>query len=330
MIDVNVIIAALEIVVGLGLLTKAADIFVDGSVQLASASKVSPIVVGAVVVGFGTSAPELLVSGIAAAQGNLELGIGNVVGSNVANISLVLATAALIVPILVTRPVLNREAPIALLSVMLFAFLTIGGLERWEGILLLVVLAGVLSWIIFGGHEESIQVLPVDENATFGKSLIKALCGMAGTVAGAQLVLWGAESTAAAFGLREGFIGYTLLAVGTSLPELVTTVTAARKRETELILGNLLGSNIFNSLAVGGIIAIIGPGEIEDVLLRSYGMVTMVLVATLAWIFMVARKRVSKIEAVILLVIYVLALLVLSDFAIGNRLRQMIAMLLHW
>ena len=230
MIDADAIIAAIEIVVGLGLLTKAADIFVDGSVQLASASKVSPVVVGAVVVGFGTSTPELLVSGIAAAQGNLDLGVGNVVGSNVANISLVLATAALIVPILVTRPVLNREAPVSLLSVLLFAFLTIGGLEVWEGVLLLLVLTGVLCWIIFGGHEESVQVLPVDENATFGKSLIKALCGLVGTVAGAQLVLWGAEATAARFGLSEGFIGYTLVAVGTSLPELVTTITAAQTR----------------------------------------------------------------------------------------------------
>jgi cation:H+ antiporter len=329
LIDADIIIAALEIIVGLCLLTKAADIFVDGSVQLASASNVSPVVVGVVVVGFGTSTPELLVSGIAAAQGNLALGVGNVVGSNVANISLVLATAALFVPILVTRPVLNREAPVALLSVLLFAFLTLGGLDRWEGVLLLVALAGVLGWIIFGGHEESVQVLSVDENATFGGSLIKSLCGLAGTVAGAELVLWGAEAAAAKLGLSEGFIGYTLVAVGTSLPELVTTINAARKRETELILGNLLGSNIFNSLAVGGIIAIIGPGVIEDVLLRSYGIVVMVLVATLAWIFMVARKRVSKIEAVILLVIYVLAILVLSELSIGTWMRHLIDLLLH-
>ena len=329
MIDSDLIIAAVEIIVGLGLLTKAADIFVDGSVQLASASKVSPVVVGAVVVGFGTSLPELLVSGIAAAQGNLALSVGNVVGSNVANISLVLATAALIVPILVTRPVLNREAPVSLLSVLLFAFLSIGGLEIWEGVLLLVVLAGVLSWIVFGGNEESVQDLPVDENATFGKSLIKALAGLVGTVAGAELMLWGAEATAERFGLSEGFIGYTLVAVGTSLPELATTITAARKHETELILGNLLGSNIFNSLAVGGVIAIIGTGQINDVLLRSYGMIVMVLVATLAWIFMVVRKRVSKIEAVILLIIYVIALLVLSDLEIGAWMRHLINVMLH-
>ena len=327
--DPDLIIAFVEVVVGLILLTKAADVFVDGAVQLASAANVSPVVVGAVVVGFGTSAPELLVSGIAAAKGNIDLGVGNVVGSNVANISLVLATAALIVPILVTRSVLSREAPVSLMMVVLFAYCTIGGLEFWEGILLLIALVAVMSWIIFGAHDESVEKLVVDENATFGKSLIRVLLGLVGTVAGAQLVLWGAEATADAFGWTNGFVGYTLVAIGTSLPELVTVITAARKGETELILGNLMGSNIFNSLAVGGAIAVISPGVIEDVLMRSYGVVAMIIVATLAWIFMVARRRVSKIEAAILLVIYIIAILLLSDLEIGESMRRVIEMLRH-
>ncbi len=320
----STLVAAIEVAIGLILLTKAADLFVDGAVNVASAARISPVVVGAVVVGFGTSAPELLVSGIAAINDDVDLGVGNVVGSNVANLSLVLAAAALVVPILVTRSVLAREAPLSLLAVALFAYFTIGGFAIWEGILLLVALVATLSWIVLGGHEESVEEFEIDETVTLGSSMVRTLIGLVGTLAGAQLMVWGASGIAETYGLSGGFIGFTLVAVGTSLPELVTAITAARRGETELILGNLLGSNMFNSLAVGGVIAVLGAGPISDELMRTYGIVIMVLVAVTAWVFMVALKRVSKQEAILLLVGYGFAILLLSDLDAGESIRDAI------
>lgn len=315
-------VAILEVLIGLVLLTKAADVFVDGAVGWASSTNISPVVVGAVVVGFGTSAPELLVSGIAAVNGDVALGVGNVVGSNVANLSLVLGAAALIVPILVTRSVLAREAPLSLLGVLIFAYFTIDGFARWEGIVMLLLLVAALSWIIFGSSADSVQEFDVDDSLTLRMSVLMTSGGLVGTLAGAQLVVWGASAIADRFGLSGGFIGFTLVAIGTSLPELVTAIAAARKGETELILGNLLGSNLFNSLAVGGLIAVVGAGPIGDGLLERYGVTLMVVVAVLAWVFMVGRKQVSHVEAVILLSVYAAAILLLSDSGMAESVRE--------
>ena len=320
----SVAVAFIEVALGLVLLTKAADLFVDGAVSIAGAVQISPVVVGAVIVGFGTSAPELLVSGLAAVNGDVDLGVGNVVGSNVANLSLVLAAAALVVPLLVTKSVIVREAPISLLSVLLFAFFTIGGFEIWEGVIMLVALTGVLTWIVLGGHEDSVEELVFDKDAGLMHSVGLTAGGLIGTLAGAQLMVWGAIAIAAEFGLSGGFVGFTLIAIGTSLPELVTAFAAARKGETELILGNLLGSNVFNSLAVGGVIALLGSGGDSDGLTYRYGVPIMVAVSTLAWIFMVVRKRVSKAEAGILLTVYAFAILLISETSLGEAMRDII------
>lgn len=318
------LVAIIEVLIGLVLLTKAADVFVDGAVAIAGAAKISPVVVGAVIVGFGTSAPELLVSGLAAFNDDVDLGVGNVVGSNVANLSLVLGAAALVVPLLVTRAVIVKEAPISLLAVLMFAYFTVGGFEVWEGIVMLLTLCVVLAWIVLGGHEESVEVLVYDHDQSVTKSVLETTGGLLGTLLGAQLMVWGALAIADELGVTGGFVGFTLVAVGTSLPELVTAITAARKGETELILGNLLGSNVFNSLAVGGVIAIIGAGPINDPLMREYGVLLMVTISTLAWVFMVARKRVSKLEGSILLAAYAIAILVISETEAGSAIRDVI------
>lgn len=292
-------VALLEVLVGLYLLTKAADRFVEGAVSVAAALRVSPIVIGAVIVGFGTSAPELLVSGIAANGGRLDVAVGNVVGSNMANLTLVLGAAALFVPLLVSRPILAREAPLSVAAVLAFAVCTIGGLARYEGVLLLVALALALGWIISGGLNTE-DVVP-DSPGGAGPAMLRTVGGLVGTVVGAQLLVWGAVAIAESLGISGGLVGVTLVAIGTSLPELVTAVVAARKGETELILGNLLGSNLFNSLAVGGVIALLGAGPIVDRSLAVVGVGGMSLIAVAAWSFMVVRKRVSKPEAVALL-----------------------------
>lgn len=315
----TLLVALIEVVVGIALLTRAADTFVDGAVGLAHAARVSPVLVGAVIVGFGTSAPELLVSGIAALEGDLALGVGNIVGSNVANLSLVLGAAAMIVPLLVSRSILIREAPLSLLAVLMFAYFTTrGGLRRWEGVVMLVALVGALGWVIVGGmgtEPEFPRRRVFGLGGTVLSHSVETVVGLIGTIAGAQVLVWGARAVAERVGLSGGFIGFTLVAVGTSLPELVTAVAAARKRQTELILGNLLGSNIFNSLAVGGVIALVGPGPIDDPGLRSIGVVVMVLVALAAWFAMATLRRVHKLEAAVLLAGWTVAVVLLARTA---------------
>jgi cation:H+ antiporter len=312
-------LALIEVLVGVALLGWAADEFVDGAADMARAARVSPVVVGAVIVGFGTSAPELLVSGIAAINGDLDLGVGNIVGSNVANLTLVLGSAALIIPLLVTRAVLVREAPLSLISVLLFAYLTTGGLERWEGAVLLVALVASLSWIIVAGFGSGRLAGPAEgapkPQAPLMGDAVRTVVGLVGTITGAQLLVWGASAVANEFGLSGGFIGFTLVAIGTSLPELVTAVACARKGATELLLGNLLGSNLFNSLAVGGVIAFVGPGPITDRGLRTIGVIVMVAVAVGAWSFMVTLRRVHKIEGAILLLSWLVTVILLARTA---------------
>lgn len=313
----TLLIAIIEVAIGIALLARAADEFVEGAANVASALRVSPVVIGAVIVGFGTSAPELLVSGIAASDGNLDLGVGNVVGSNIANLTLVLGAAALIVPLFVSQGVLAREAPLSLLGVLLFAFFTTGGLARWEGFIMLGLLALALGWIIVGGRTEQEANVSLDEGGGALSQFIRTVVGLVGTVLGAQLLVWGATAIAEDLGITGGMVGFTLVAVGTSLPELVTAVVAARKGETELILGNLLGSNLFNSLAVGGLIAIIGAGPVLDRGLATVGVVGMAIVAFSAWAFMVTRKRVHKLEAVVLLSAWLVSVVLMADQTSG-------------
>ncbi len=319
LVNPSLVVAAIEIVVGLFLLTRAADEFVEGAANVASSLRISPVVIGAVVVGFGTSAPELLVSGLAAADGNLDLGVGNVVGSNVANLTLVLGAAALIVSLRVSPSVLAREAPLSLLSVLLFAYFTLNGLARWEGIVLLCVLVAAISWIILGGRVDEAVDHSLDsdggDHSNLWREAMRTLVGLVGTVAGAQLLVWGATAVAESLGLSGGFIGFTLVAIGTSLPELVTAIAAARKNETQLILGNLLGSNMFNSLAVGGLISVVGAGAIGDRGLATVGVAGMVAVAVIAWVFMVTLKKVHRVEAGILLAIWLVAVVLMAGSA---------------
>ena len=255
------ILSILAVVAGLVLLTFAADQFVLGGARLATSLNMSPIVIGAVVLGFGTSAPELLVSGIAASQGELSLGVGNVVGSNAANLSLVLGAAALISPLPLPAKAISREAPLAFAAAGLFAILVQGGLSRFEGITMLVLLVAAIGWLLMSGEADDVEIdeeFLEDETST-SYEIGRTLVGLVGTIGGAQLLVEGATWIADDLGLTGGFVGLTLVAIGTSLPELVTAVAAARRNETELIVGNLLGSNLFNSLAVGGVIAVIGP-----------------------------------------------------------------------
>ncbi len=306
------ILSLVAIVAGLALLSKAADQFVMGAARLAIAMRLSAVVVGAVVIGFGTSAPEMLVSGIAAIGGQADIGIGNIVGSNVANLTLVLAIAAMVTPIFVASSVIGREAPLSVGSVVVFAVLVQDGVSALEGAVLFVLLIVVLVVLIRssrqGGEEllesEVDEFLDGEHSHPVDREAARTVLGLLGTMLGAHLLVTGAVDVADEFGLSGGFVGLTLVAIGTSLPELVTSVVAARKGETDLIVGNLLGSNVFNSLAVGAIVGFFGPGTVEDPTLTGLATYLMVGSALLATAFMWQGGRVGRVKGAILLVAY--------------------------
>jgi cation:H+ antiporter len=304
---------------GVVLLAYASDQFVIGAARAATLLRLSPIVIGAVVIGFGTSAPELLVSALAAGQGTLDVAVGNVVGSNIANLSLVLGAAALFTPIAVNATVLRREAPLSFATVALFALLVQGGLGLLEGSILIAALIGGL-WLILRSAREDDPTLTgeVEDFLTPGlpsarRETVRIVLGLVGTLAGAQLLVWAATTIAGELGLAEGFVGLTVVAIGTSLPELATAVQAARKAETGLIVGNLLGSNLFNSTMVAGTAALIGPGIPLDPTLTGLATILMVAVAALATATMVTGRRVVRWEGVVMVVAYLAVLPLLAD-----------------
>jgi cation:H+ antiporter len=305
-------LSVLGIVVGLAVLTYASDQFVVGAARLAKTLQLSPVLIGAVVIGFGTSAPEMLVSGIAGAQGSLDIGVGNIIGSNVANLSLVLGVAALATPIVVRSPVLKREAPIALIATLIFAVVVQGGLAGGEATILAVVLVVGLGLIILGARGgEATMTAEVEEFLTddisTGREVLRTLLGLAFTLGAAKVLVDAAVAIASELGLEEGFVGLTIVAIGTSLPELATAVQAARKRETDLIVGNLLGSNLFNVGAVGAVAGYLGPGMLQDPDLTGLAVYLMVGIAVLATLFMITGKRVARWEGAALLALYVAA-----------------------
>lgn len=303
---------------GLAVLTVAADHFVRGAARLAVEREVSPVVVGAVLIGFGTSAPEMVVSGVAAGRGDLDIGVGNIIGSNVANISLVLAAAALVAVIPVDSSTIRREIPVSVASVFVFALLVQGEVTRVEGALLAGLIAAFLALVLRSGaagdatFDDDVSDLVGDAHFQVGVEIGRTVIGLALVVVASWFIVDGAERIADVFELSGGFVGFTLVALGTSAPELATSVQAARQGETELLVGNLLGSNVFNSLAVGGIIGLVGPGPVLDSRMAETGSLLMVGIVTLAAAFMVFGRSVGRVKAVVLFALWVSSVVVLS------------------
>jgi cation:H+ antiporter len=305
------LLAVLGVVSGLAILTAAADWFVVGAVRLAARLRLSAVVIGAVVIGFGTSAPEMVVSGLAAGQGKLDIAVGNIVGSNIANLSLVLGAAALVTTLTVTGRTIRREVPLVLGATVVFAVVVQDGLSRAEGLLLLVGVVASVGWVLVssrgGGDEElthEVEEFLADGPVVLSREVVRTLVGLVGTLGAAQLLVVNATSVAERLGLAEGFVGLTIVAIGTSLPELATALQAARKDETDLIVGNLLGSNLFNSLAVGGVAALAGPGPVGDPVLTGTAIWLMLGIAVTAKLFMRTGYRVVRPEGGILLAVW--------------------------
>ena len=300
-------------VAGLTLLTLAADRLVVSASRLSLAWGLSPILVGAVVVGLGTSLPEFLTSALAALRpGGIELALGNVIGSNIANLALVLGTGSIVSRVAGLRPIVRREGMAMLAATLLLAWLAWDGtLGRSEGIILVVgMLIAVRLLVRWAGETpETSDPETTDTPGSSRREILVALGALAVTLAGARLFVEGAVEIAGALGVSDAVIGLTLVAVGTSLPELATTVAAARRGSNELLFGNVLGSNLFNALGVAGLAALIGPGSIGTQM--SGPIVAMLVVTTVTGIFVVTADEMKRWEGGLLVASYP-ALLILG------------------
>lgn len=303
MLALNII----ALLAGIVVLAIAADHFVLAAARISLALRISAVVVGAVVIGFGTSTPELVTGILAASQGSLDIAIGSVVGSNIANLTLVAGAAAAIASITIASVTLRREAPLAIAATLLLALMMLGGLSRLDGVILAGAFAIAIGIMLAGarGADEPLTE-EVDHFATAGphpgREWVRAGLGLVGVVAGSQALVWGASGLAGEFGVSDAVIGLTVVAIGTSLPELVTAIQAARRGEPDLIVGNLLGSTVFNSLAIAAVATLIRPGPIDEV--EVLPVVAMVAVTALAAITMWSGRRLARAEGIALVVLY--------------------------
>ncbi len=277
------------IIAGLILLVWSADKFVEGSATTASHFGMPPLLIGMVVVGFGTSAPEMAVSALAASQGNSGLALGNAYGSNITNIALILGITALLAPIAVHSQVMRKELPILILVTAFAGWqLWDGNLSRMDAIGLMLVFVVLIGWSIYQSFRQPDDALAKEMTEEvhampLRKALLWLVVGLMLLIVSSRILVWGAVDLATMFGISDLVIGLTIVAVGTSLPELASSIIAARKGEHDLALGNILGSNLFNTLAVVGIAGLIAPMSVApEVLARDFpvmGALTLVLFA---------------------------------------------------
>jgi cation:H+ antiporter len=305
----------IAVVIGLALLVWSADRFVGGAAATARHLGMPSLLIGMVVIGFGTSVPEMIVSALASFQGNPGLALGNAYGSNITNIALILGLSALIRPIAVHSQVLRKELPI-LTAVTALAALQLcdGSLSRLDAGILLAVFAALMAWAITQGLRQGTDPLGGETEDRLGdppmprrRALIWLIVGLALLIVASRLLVWGAVAIAHRLGVDDLIIGLTVVALGTSLPELASSIAAIRKHEHELALGNILGSNLFNTLAVVGIAGAIHPLDIAPELLSrdvlTMGFLTLSLFAI--GYGRHGRGRVNRYEGAFLLACYV-------------------------
>lgn len=309
------ILSIVAVLGGFGVLVWAADRFVVGAAALARNHGVSPLIIGLTIVGFGTSAPEILVSAIAAWDGSPGVGIGNAIGSNITNVGLVLGATALITPLAVRSETLKREFPILFAIMLLVLVLMLDQtLSRADGIILISGLAVMLYWLISIGLRsrgrdpmvtEYAEVIPSDISS--GIAVIWVLVGLSFMLLSSRAVVWGATAIAKYFGISDLVIGLTVVALGTSLPELAASIMSAIKKEHDIAIGNVLGSNMFNLLAVLGLPGLISPSKLDPELLsRDLPVMIGLTIALFAMSFGFGRQgKISRFEGAILLCAYI-------------------------
>ncbi|TBW56804.1 calcium/sodium antiporter [Marinobacter halodurans] len=310
------------IIAGLVLLIWSADRFVEGAVAMARSFGMSPMMIGLTIVAFGTSAPEMLVSATAALTDAPALAVGNALGSNIANIGLVLGITTLVAPIPLKRTVLFREFPVLLgVTILVFPLLLDGELSPTDGIIFLALLALSLYLMSRGSKPEDapefleeLEEMPV---MTTRKATLWFIVGLAALILSSRILVWGATELALSLGVSELIIGLTIVAIGTSLPELAASVASALKGHHDVALGNIVGSNLFNLLAVLAMPALLNPLAIDsDVLYRDYGTMTAFTFLLAAFAYGMQKKgKLARFEGGILLAGYIAYTVVLYHAA---------------
>ena len=306
------LLSVLLLIIGLAILVGGGELLVRGAASIALRLRLSPLVVGLTIVAFGTSAPELFISVQAALEGSPDLAMGNVIGSNICNLALVLGITAVITPVPVRSDSLKIDWPMTMGSSLLLYLIVRDNLINWpEGLLFLAILIAYTYFIIRRSRKKtkSAEALAEElevpaQTANPWKDVLFIALGTVGLALGSDWFVEGAKDIALSFGVSERIVGITVLALGTSLPELVTAVVAAIKQETDIALGNLMGSNIFNILSILGITSVIASIRVNDVIIHS-DMIWMLLITFLILPMMLYRKVVKRVEGAILLAIYV-------------------------
>lgn len=311
----TLLLPVFTIVVSLALLAYSADKFVEGASAVAYQFGLSPLLIGLTIVSFGTSAPEILIGVMSAISGNSAIAIGNAVGSNIANIALILGFSSLLLPIPVSSRVLRREIPL-LLCVVVFSTLLLLDLHlsRTDGIAYIGVLMLCLGWLIYQGKKEPDDMLATEfdehlnENASMMRQIVITVAALLVLLVSSRALVWGAVEIARAANVSELMIGLSIVAVGTSLPELAATIAAIMRREFGLAIGGVVGSNLFNALAVIGVVALIGPGEL-DAMVRNRDAIVHIGLTICLWVFCVGWRgnngRINRVEGFALLAVFI-------------------------
>lgn len=301
--------------IGFVFLVKGADIFVDGSSALAKKFSIPSLIIGLTIVAFGTSAPELAVSLSASLKEANDMAVGNVIGSNLFNLLVVLGISGLFYPLRVQKTTLVKDFPFVLLATVILIVLCVDQwlqpgsdnlISRSDGIILLALL-GIYMYSLIGGARASRKGLADDTEIPtmpLGKSVLFIIFGMTGIVLGGEFVVNSAKAIALQFGMSENLVGLTIVAIGTSLPELVTSVAAALKKETDIAIGNVIGSNIFNILLILGVSSAISPMAIHSDVFAD--LFFLLFVTVLVFAIVLARKNIEKLSGAILTAIYII------------------------
>ena len=312
----HMVLSFVLLIVGFVLLVKGADFFVDGSSSIAKFMKIPSIVIGLTIVAFGTSAPEAAVSIIAGINGSNDIAVGNVIGSNMFNLLVVLGVSAAIKPVSIDGQIIKKDYPfmlLATLALVLFSFFSFFGggtgrsISRIEAFILLALMVIFLYSVITSAlrsRKENAAALEEDK-PKYGivKSIIFTVGGLAGIIIGGQFVVDSASDIAIRFGMSETLVGLTIVAIGTSLPELVTSIVAAKKGESDIAIGNVVGSNVFNILFVLAASAAITPMNINGQSLVD--LVILMAVTALTYVFCVTKKKINRPEGIILVLMYI-------------------------
>ena len=295
------------IIVGVSLVLNGADWLTKGASALARRMNIPEMVIGLTIVAAGTSAPELFVSLVSALKGTPDMAVGNVVGSNTMNCMLIVGVAAMVAPMVISRSTVKKDIPFAVgASVLLLLLAFDGFLSIIDGILLLLGFAAFMTYTLMQAKKGKTE--PEGEQQPIGpwKSVALLLIGLVALIGGSNIFVDSASSVAYSLGISEGMVGLTIVAGGTSLPELATSVVAARKGQSAIAIGNVIGSNVFNILLILGLTATISPLEIEGI--TTLDMAVMLLSVSLVWLFSFTRFTVERWEGAVLVTGYLVYL----------------------